>query len=236
MEVAATCIGCGSCVVYCPMAAITIVNEKAKIDQDECVECMVCLRSATCPTDSLIEPYLTWPRSLRRSFSDPADRGEKLTYGRGTMEMKANDVMGSYHLGEAGICIDVGRPGIGTRLRDVQKIYRRLVKLNVKFDEKNPIRNLLHNEAEGTFKEEVLNEKVMSIIIELKVPSYRLPELLRVLEQCSSEVDTVFSVGLIDKVADNGSMGNYECAKRSGYLPSVNAKVNIGVGRPLAKF
>jgi len=152
------------------------------------------------------------------------------------MEMKANDVMGKYHLGEAGMCIDVGRPGIGTRLRDVEKIYQRLLYLGVEFDEKNPVNNLLQDKEEGTFKEEVRNEKVLSIIIEFKVPSSRLQEVLRTLEQCAAEVDTVFSVGLIDKVADNGQMENYEIARQLGYHPSINAKVNIGVGRPQAKF
>ena len=236
MEVADTCIGCSSCIPYCPMGAIRLGDEKAEIDDDECVECNTCLRSNTCPTDSLIEPELEWPRSLRRIFSDPAGQGPKLTYGRGTMEMKANDVMGRYHLGEAGLCIDVGRPGIGARLRDVEKIYQRLLHLGVEFEEQNPVNNLLQDKETGTFKEEVRNEKVLSIIIEFKVPSSRLKEVMHTLEQCATEVDTVFSVGLIDKVADNGWMENYESARQLGYHPSINAKVNIGVGRPQAKF
>ena len=236
MEIADSCIGCGSCVPYCPVEAITIKGDKAEVNQEECVECMVCYRSGVCPTGSLKEPLLSWPRNLRKSFSDPADRGDKLTYGRGTMEMKANDVMGKYHLGEAGMCLDVGRPGVGTRLKEVEKIYQRLLKLGVEFDERNPIRNLLDNVAAGTFKEEVRNEKVLSIIIEFKVPGVRLPEILRELEKCAAEVDTVFSVGLIDKVTEEGTMPNCECARQSGYSPSINAKVNIGVGRPQAKF
>ena len=235
MNVSDTCIGCGSCVPYCPMEAISLGPERAEIDQDECVECNACLRSDVCPTDSLIKPELKWPRSVRRAFSDPAPQhGLTGIPGRGTEEMKTNDVTGRYRVGEAGFVIDVGRPGVGTRLRVVEKIYKRLVNLNVHFEEQNPLRSLLKDKNESAFKEEVLDEKVLSIIIEFSVPSSRLQEVLDELRKCAAEIDTVFSVGLIDKVSDDGSMENYEQAKKSGYHPSINAKVNIGVGRPQA--
>lgn len=237
MKVDDTCSGCGSCIPYCPMEAISLGPEKAEIDQDECVECNVCLRSGVCPTNSLIEPELEWPRSLRRAFSDPmAEHGLTGIRGRGTAEMKTNDVTGRYRVDEAGIAIDVGRPGIGTRLRDVERIYKGLVKLGVQFEEQNPVRGLLKDEKEGTFKEEVLNEKVLSAIIELKVPSSRLEEVLRELKRCATEIDTVFSCGLITKVSEDGSMENHERALQLGYHPPINAKVCVGVGQPQAKF
>ena len=235
MNVSDTCIGCGSCVPYCPMEAISLGPERAEIDQDECVECNACLRSDVCPTDSLIKPELKWPRSVRRAFSDPAPQhGLTGIPGRGTEEMKTNDVTGRYRVGEAGFVLDVGRPGVGTRLRVVEKIYKRLVNLNVHFEEQNPLRSLLKDKNESGFKEEVLDEKVLSIIIEFSVPSSRLQEVLDELRKVAAEIDTVFSVGLIDKVSDDGSTENYEQAKKLGYHPSINAKVNIGVGRPQA--
>jgi ferredoxin len=112
MNVSDTCIGCGSCVPYCPMEAISLGPEKAEIDQDECVECNACFRAEVCPTDSLIRPELKWPRSVRRVFSDPAPQhGLTGVPGRGTEEMKTNDVTGRYRVGEAGFVLDVGRPG-----------------------------------------------------------------------------------------------------------------------------
>jgi len=237
MRIDDTCITCGVCIPYCPVGAISLSSEKAEINQDECVECGVCLRADVCPTDSIIQPELEWPRSLRRAFSDPtAPHAADGMAGRGTAEMKTNDVTGRYRVGEAGIALDVGRPGIGTRLRDMEKIYKRLVKLGVQFEKQNPVSSLVENDKEGTFKEEVLNEKVLSGILEFKVPSNRLKEILREIEKCATEVDTVFSVALIDKVAEDGSMPNYETARQLGYHPSINAKVCIGVGRPQAKF
>ncbi|HHV56372.1 MAG TPA: 4Fe-4S binding protein, partial [Firmicutes bacterium] len=35
------CIGCGSCVPYCPMRAISL-KDHAVVNEDECVECGIC--------------------------------------------------------------------------------------------------------------------------------------------------------------------------------------------------
>jgi len=170
-------------------------------------------------------------------FSDPGPQhGLTGVPGRGTEEMKTNDVTGRYRVGEAGFVLDVGRPGVGARLRDVEKIYRRLVHLGIHFEEKNPLRSLLKENDKTSFQEEVLNEKVLSIIIEFTVPSSRIGEVLDELKKCAAEIDTVFSVGLIDKVSEEGSMTNHELAGALGYRSSVNAKVNVGLGRPPAKF
>src|SRR3990170_1216277 len=150
MNVSETCMGCGSCIPYCPMEAISLGPHGAEIDQDECVECNACIRSEVCPTESLIQPELQWPRSVRRVFSDPAPQhGLTGIPGRGTEEMKTNDVTGRYRAGEAGFVLDIGRPGIGARLRDVEKIYKRLVTMGAHFEEQNPLTSLLKDKGEG---------------------------------------------------------------------------------------
>ena len=55
------CTGCGGCAPYCPVRAIS-VDEVARIDLDECVECGNCLRSARCPVDAIYLDDLGWPR------------------------------------------------------------------------------------------------------------------------------------------------------------------------------
>ena len=90
------------------------------------------------------------------------------------------------------------------------------------------------NNATDIFKQ-LLDEKVLSIIIEFIVPSSRMKEILEALKSCAAEIDTVFSVGLVDRVSEDGSMENAKRAGELGYLVSVNAKVNVGLGRPLAK-
>lgn len=50
-----TCIGCGECLPYCPVGVISLVDGVAVADQDGCVECRVCTRAFSCPTDSMIQ-------------------------------------------------------------------------------------------------------------------------------------------------------------------------------------
>lgn len=229
------CIGCESCIPYCPVGAISLKDDQACIDEEECVECGVCLRANVCPVDAIMQPELDWPRVLRSQFSDPVVE-HPLTgvRGRGTAEMKTNDVTGRYKLGTAGIGIEVGRPGIGTRLSEVEKIYKELVALDIQFEADNPVRGLLSPENPAEFRKDVLNEKVLSAIIEFIIPTERLEEVLAKIQDVSKRIDTVISVCLIDKVSEDGAMRNYEIAKGAGYTPSINAKVNAGLGKPRA--
>jgi len=227
------CIGCENCIEYCPVNAITLMDDKACVNEEECVECGVCLRANVCPVDAIFQPELGWPRVLRSQFSDPVvEHPLTSVRGRGTAEMKTNDVTGRYKIGYAGVGIEVGRPGIGTRLWEVEKIYKELVDLGIQFEADNPVRGLLNAENPNEFKQDVLNEKVLSAIIEFIVPTGRLEEVLARIREVSGRIDTVISVCLIDKVSDDGRMFNHEIAQNAGYAPSINAKVNVGLGRP----
>jgi len=47
------CVGCETCVPVCPVEAISMVDEKAVIDQEICTACGTCI--AECPVEAIVE-------------------------------------------------------------------------------------------------------------------------------------------------------------------------------------
>jgi hypothetical protein len=153
--------------------------------------------------------------------------------GRGTDEIKTNDVTGRLREGEAGLVIEMGRPGTGAFFRDIERVAMALAKLKPHFEKENPVTQFMVDPETGKIKEEVLNEKVLSAIIEIKTTLDRIPEFLHTLEKVQKEVDTVISVGVASKCLFDGSIPHEEWVRKAGINLSANGKTNIGLGRPL---
>lgn len=238
---------------------------KSIVNQDKCVECSSCYRllrnegyppffvrfvrsilgvlhlqylaaQDVCPTGALTPPELEYPRSLRAAFSDPtvvhAGTG---VGGRGTEEIKTDDITGRLRTGDAGIVIELGRPGTGAYFRDVEKVAMALIPLDPHFEAFNPVTQLMEDPATGKIKDEVLDEKVLSAIIEVKTKLEKIPEYLATLEVLQGEMDTVFSVGVASKCLPDGSVPHQKYVEDAGYTLSLNGKTNLGLGRPLFK-
>jgi ferredoxin len=238
------------------------VDGKSIVNQDECVECSTCYRvlrdegygpsfvSAirkvlstfrlqflaevdVCPTGALTPPELSWPRNIRAAFSDPtvahASTGGG---GRGTEEMKTNDVSGRLGEGEVGVVVELGRPGTGARFRDLEKISMAMARLGARFEPDNPVTHLMADTTTGQIVPEVLDEKVLSAIIEIKTQLDRIPDYLQALEAIQSEVDTVFAVGVAARCLPDGSIPYQPWVTRAGCALSPNGKNNLGLGRP----
>src|SRR4030042_4112536 len=122
----------------------------------------------------------------------------------------------------------MGRPGTGAYFRDIEKVSMTLAKLRPHFERKNPITQLMVDIETGKMKEEILNEKVMSAIIEIKINLERIPEFIQALEKVQHEVDTVMSIGVDSKCLPEGSIPHQEWVRRAGYTLSPNGKTNIG--------
>src|SRR5271169_1539535 len=135
------------------------VINRATVESDECVECYSCYNGMSkehlnptvvrllrrlfkmarlrfdpepdvCPTSALTPDELTWPRVIRRAFSDPLVPHESTgVRGRGTEEVKTNDVTGRVKRGEVNFTIELGRPGVGVRMYDIQKMTMALAAL-----------------------------------------------------------------------------------------------------------
>ena len=239
------CIGCGNCVPYCPVEAIHLNNlstpdarkgkdQLAVIDLDECAECGVCLRSAKCPTGAIYQQPMEYPRTIRSLMSDVLTVAEESQIsGRGTEEMKTNEVTGRFKPGIAGVAIEVGRPITGTRMIDAEKIAMAVCALNVEFEPCNPVTSMMSDPRTGKFKDELLNEKVLSAILEFAVKLEQLPELFKILKKVEKEIDAVFSLDLACRLNADGSNPTRRYIEEAGLWVAPNGKTNVGLGRPL---
>lgn len=228
------CIRCGKCISKCPVEAIKRVDKVVQINLDECVECGVCKRLRICPADAIYLQELVYPRTVRSIMSDVLTVAqESQITGRGTEEMKTNEVTGRFKDGWVGIAIELGRPGVATRMYDVEKVAMAVAKEKVEFEKQNPITSMMSNVKTGMFKEELLNERVLSAIVEFAVPIEKVETILRRLEDVSKEIHTVFSLDICSKVAPDGSIPHLKVVKDMGLWISPNGKVNVGLGRPL---
>jgi NAD-dependent dihydropyrimidine dehydrogenase PreA subunit len=237
------CVGCGRCVSYCPVGAIQLIQDarnpkkkKSRIDQGECVECGVCLRAGVCKPGAVYMPKLGWPRTVRRAFSDPmVEHKETGVPGRGTEEMKTNEVTGRFKKGCYGMAVEVGRPGAGAPLRDLERIAMALAEKGVVFEPRNPVTFLFEDVKSGKLKPEVRDEKVLSGIIEFELKPEQLRPVLQVLKDVAPKVESLFSVDLITYPQEEEKGPALKIVGEMGFPVYPNGKVNLGIGRVLNK-
>src|SRR5450830_351003 len=108
-----------------------------------------------------------------------------------------------------------------------------LAAVGVLFEPKNPVTHLMTDAGTGKLRGEVLDEKVMSAIIECRAEESKLPQLLQALRRVAGEVDTVISAGVAARCNPDGSVPYVDTVKRCGFTLSLNSKTNLGLGRPL---
>lgn len=231
------CMGCWECLDYCPVSAIGVNENVAVIDLDSCVECGTCLRSAPCPSGAFNRPELEWPRSLRQWFSDPTStipRIRSLGAGRGVDEVKNNDRTGYYHDNHVGFIVEMGRPGVSASFRDIEKLLTALAEADFHLVDRSPMIPFLASRQVGRLMEEILWERVLSCSLEFKMPMDRIPRFIEILRQVENELSTVFTVGLLSIIHADLSIPTFPLLANLGVSVRPNAKINVGLGRPLA--
>ena len=237
------------------------VIRRATVNRDECVECYACFNGMSqehlnptmvrtmrkvfqflrlrfepepdvCPTAAFDPEELSWPRVVRRAFSDPRVPHESTgVEGRGTEEVKTNDVSGRVLVGEVGFTIEFGRPGVGVRFHEIQRMSRALAVAGVSFEKKNPVTSLMTSTVTGDIREDILDEKVLSAILEIKAPVERTEEILGVVRAVEKDLDTVISIGVGTRCDENGDDNVVApILERMGYTLH-RAKTNTGLGR-----
>jgi len=208
-------------------------DDVSQINFEECTECGNCLRMADCPVDAIWQQELIWPRTVRSIFSDPLTIAEESGIsGRGTEEMKTNEVTGRFQFGFVGIAIEFGRPILGARFYDIEKVARAVSALGVAYEKMNPTTSLMSDPGQGKFEDDVLPEKVLSAILEFKLDLKKLPELFEILKKVSKKIETVFSLDVATRVNPDGSIPTAPYIEAAGLCIAQNGKTNVGLGRP----
>jgi hypothetical protein len=185
-----------------------------------------------CPTAAFEPDELSWPRVVRRAFSDPRVPHESTgVEGRGTEEVKTNDVSGRVQVGEVGFTIEFGRPGVGVWFRDIQVMCQALAKAGVSFEKRNPITSLMADVSAGKLRDDILGEKVLSAIVEIKAPVERTEEIIRLVWDVEKRIDTVVAIGVGTRCDAEGEEDVVApILERLGYKLE-RAKTNAGLGR-----
>jgi hypothetical protein len=236
-------------------------RNRAQINDDECVECGSCYRGMStenlnpvlirtirkvakwlrfrfepepdvCPTSAFEMNELEMPRLIRQIFSDPViEHTSTGIKGRGTEEVKTNDVNPRVETGEVGYTIEFGRPGVGVRFADIQEMTRTLARNEVTFEKNNPITHLMTDISSGDLRPDILNEKILSAIVEIKTPIDKVENILKIVHEVNRHIDTVIAIGISTRCDENG-----EDKKLAPLLDDLGysfsrAKTNMGLGR-----
>jgi len=216
------------------MGAIVLAQKQVHIDYEACVECGVCRRFGICKEDAIRQvDEIPYPRVVRAAFSDPLEAHANTGVGgRGTEEMKTNDVTDMFQAGQIGFSIEIGRPGLGAYLSDMDKVVRKVTSLGGVFAPDNPVYPLISDRSSGALKPEVLREKVMSAIAEFLIPEEKAMGVVKELAAfLNAELDSVASMSVICRADERGDCRFLKQVKQAGFAPYPNGKVNIGMAR-----
>lgn len=226
------CEKCLDCKPVCPMGAIMVKDKQVVIDYETCVECGVCVRFEICPEKAIKQvDKIPYPRAIRAVFSDPIQRHESTgVLGRGTEEMKTNDVTNLFVKGKIGFSIELGRPAGGAYLSDLEKVVKKVTAIGGEFSEENPVIQLIVDRTTGALRPEVLGERVLSAIAEFLIPEGEAVDVINEMKDfLDAELDCLVTMSVIARAEENGESEFMERLKESGVEIYPNGKVNIGM-------
>ena len=94
----------------------------------------------------------------------------------------------------------------------------------------NPISSLIEDPKTGALKSDILNEKIISCVIEFLLPNRAAGELMLMVGELAGEVESVFSVSVGLRADEQGEV-HFEEIFGDDVFHFPNAKVNIGAAQ-----
>ena len=106
-----------------------------------------------------------------------------------------------------------------------------LAELKVAFEARNPITHLMTDQTTGTLNNDLLDEKILSAIVEIKTPLAEVAGVLETVRNVAAQLDTVVAVGVSTRCQEDGE--DPLLAPLLGELGYTfeRAKTNMGLGR-----
>ena len=78
-----------------------------------------------------------------------------------------------------------------------------------------------------------MGERALNVMIHGRIDNTRLRGVLENLKRASGEIDTVFSLSLVNRLEDDRSAPALPIAAQAGFTIRPHVKVNVGLGRRL---
>ena len=100
--------------------------------------------------------------------------------------------------------------------------------------EESPLAALMPDYRTGKLVDECLDYRLLSVIIEGRCKEEKAKDVLKALLKVEKEVDTVFSLGLISRVDEEGKCKALDFLDELGIPQPHRGKVNPGLGKPLS--
>lgn len=105
-----------------------------------------------------------------------------------------------------------------------------LAQHGAEFEECNPVTSFIVDRSTGKVDPSILDERVISGIVEVTVPIDRLLENVEALITAANQLDTVFSLDVVCINNEDGTNDARTILDEAGIWYRPNAKNNVGLG------
>jgi hypothetical protein len=102
--------------------------------------------------------------------------------------------------------------------------------VGAEFERHNPVTHLMKDPKTGEIRSDILDERVLSAIVEIKTKLDRVPEILRAVTEAAKDIETVVSIGVSARCDSEGANALEPMLNQCGFA-YWRGKTNLGLGR-----